>query len=366
MINELDKELKPLRNRLYHLRGSLDLEAKEKELINLEREMANATFWENKEKAQETVKKLKTLKEVTTPLKELQESFNDIMELTELIEKEHDEEFEEEIVSELKQFTRKLERFELRTMLSGPDDSRNAYLSIHAGAGGTESCDWASMLLRMYCRWAEKNGYSYELLEVLPGEEAGIKRVTTNIKGEWAYGYLKSEIGVHRLVRISPFDANHRRHTSFAAVDVIPEVDDAAEIEIKDEELRVDTYRASGAGGQHVNKTSSAVRLTHIPTGIVVQCQSERSQHQNRKLAMRMLKAKLHQLREKEREKELAAAYDEKGEIAWGNQIRSYVLQPYTLVKDLRTGKETGNAQAVLDGEIEDFMETYLKWKMGK
>ncbi|HHT9126251.1 MAG TPA: peptide chain release factor 2 [Candidatus Brocadiia bacterium] len=366
MINELDKELKPLRNRLYHLRGSLDLEAKEKELINLEREMANATFWENKEKAQETVKKLKTLKEVTTPLKELQESFNDIMELTELIEKEHDEEFEEEIVSELKQFTRKLERFELRTMLSGPDDSRNAYLSIHAGAGGTESCDWASMLLRMYCRWAEKNGYSYELLEVLPGEEAGIKRVTTNIKGEWAYGYLKSEIGVHRLVRISPFDANHRRHTSFAAVDVTPEVDDAAEIEIKDEELRVDTYRASGAGGQHVNKTSSAVRLTHIPTGIVVQCQSERSQHQNRKLAMRMLKAKLHQLREKEREKELAAAYDEKGEIAWGNQIRSYVLQPYTLVKDLRTGKETGNAQAVLDGEIEDFMETYLKWKMGK
>lgn len=328
--------------------------------------MANATFWENKEKAQETVKKLKTLKEVTTPLKELQESFNDIMELTELIEKEHDEEFEEEIVSELKQFTRKLERFELRTMLSGPDDSRNAYLSIHAGAGGTESCDWASMLLRMYCRWAEKNGYSYELLEVLPGEEAGIKRVTTNIKGEWAYGYLKSEIGVHRLVRISPFDANHRRHTSFAAVDVTPEVDDAAEIEIKDEELRVDTYRASGAGGQHVNKTSSAVRLTHIPTGIVVQCQSERSQHQNRKLAMRMLKAKLHQLREKEREKELAAAYDEKGEIAWGNQIRSYVLQPYTLVKDLRTGKETGNAQAVLDGEIEDFMETYLKWKMGK
>ncbi|MDO8093231.1 MAG: peptide chain release factor 2 [Candidatus Brocadiales bacterium] len=366
MINELDKELKPLRNRLYHLEALFDLEAKEKELINLEREMANATFWENKEKAQETVKKLKTLKEVTTPLKELQESFNDIMELTELIEKEHDEEFEEEIVSELKQFTRKLERFELRTMLSGPDDSRNAYLSIHAGAGGTESCDWASMLLRMYCRWAEKNGYSYELLEVLPGEEAGIKRVTTNIKGEWAYGYLKSEIGVHRLVRISPFDANHRRHTSFAAVDVTPEVDDAAEIEIKDEELRVDTYRASGAGGQHVNKTSSAVRLTHIPTGIVVQCQSERSQHQNRKLAMRMLKAKLHQLREKEREKELAAAYDEKGEIAWGNQIRSYVLQPYTLVKDLRTGKETGNAQAVLDGEIEDFMETYLKWKMGK
>lgn len=326
--------------------------------------MANATFWENKERAQETVKKLKTLKEATSPLKELQKAFDDIMELTTLIEKERDEEIEEEIVSELKEFSMKLERFELRTMLSGQDDSRNAYLSIHAGAGGTESCDWASMLLRMYARWAEKNRYSYELLEVLPGEEAGIKRVTVNIKGERAYGYLKSEIGVHRLVRISPFDANHRRHTSFAAVDVIPEVDDDAEIEINDEELRIDTYRAGGAGGQHVNKTSSAVRLTHIPTGIVVQCQNERSQHQNKRMAMSMLKAKLHQLREKEREKELAAAYDEKGEIAWGNQIRSYVLQPYTLVKDLRTDKETGNAQAVLDGEIEDFMEAYLKWKM--
>lgn len=328
--------------------------------------MANAAFWENKERAQETIKKLKTLKEATSPLKELQKAFDDIMELTTLIEKERDEEIEEEIVSELKGFSKKLERFELRTMLSGPDDSRNAYLSIHAGAGGTESCDWASMLLRMYARWAEKNRYSYELLEVLPGEEAGIKRVTVNIKGEQAYGYLKSEIGVHRLVRISPFDANHRRHTSFAAVDVIPEVDDDAEIEINDEELRIDTYRAGGAGGQHVNKTSSAVRLTHIPTGIVVQCQNERSQHQNKRMAISMLKAKLHQLREKEREKELAAAYDEKGEIAWGNQIRSYVLQPYTLVKDLRTDKETGNAQAVLDGEIEDFMEAYLKWKMGK
>lgn len=343
-----------------------DLEAKEKELSNLEGEMARATFWENKEKAQETVKKLKTLKELTSPLKELQKAFDEIMGLTGLIEKEHDEEIEEEIVSELKQFTRELERFELRTMLSGSDDNRNAYLSVHAGAGGTESCDWASMLLRMYSRWAEKSGYDCELLEVLPGEEAGIRRVTVNIKGPWAYGYLKSEIGVHRLVRISPFDANKRRHTSFAAVDVIPEVDDDAEIEINEEELRIDTYRASGAGGQHVNKTSSAVRITHTPTGIVVQCQSERSQHQNKKTAMSMLKAKLHQLREKEREKELAAAYNEKGEIAWGNQIRSYVLQPYTLVKDLRTGKETGNPQAALDGEINDFMEAYLKWKMRK
>ena len=343
-----------------------DLDTKEKELANLERDMASATFWENKEKARETVKKLKTLKELTSPLKELQKAFDDIAELTDLVEKEQDEEIEEEIASELKQFTRKLERFELRAMLSGPDDSRNAYLSIHAGAGGTESCDWVSMLLRMYNRWAEKVGHGYELLEILPGEEAGIKRVTVNIKGAWAYGYLKSEVGVHRLVRISPFDANKRRHTSFAAVDVIPEVDDDVEIEINENELRIDTYRASGAGGQHVNKTSSAVRLTHIPTGIVIQCQSERSQHQNKRVAMSLLKAKLHQLREKEREKELAAVYDEKGEIAWGNQIRSYVLQPYTLVKDLRTGKEVGNAQSVLEGEIDGFMEAYLKWKMKK
>lgn len=281
-----------------------------------------------------------------------------------LAEEEHDEQAEAEVVKDMESFTQKLDKFELRTLLGESHDHCSAYLSIYAGAGGTESCDWVSMLFRMYSRWVEKSGYTLSLIDVLPGEEAGTKRITALIKGDYVYGYLKSEIGVHRLVRISPFDANARRHTSFAAVDVLPEIEEEEEIEIDENELRVDTYRASGAGGQHVNKTSSAVRITHNPTGIVVQCQSERSQHQNRRMALSMLKAKMYQIKEKEREKELSAAYDEKGEIAWGHQIRSYVLQPYSLVKDLRTGKETGNTQAVLDGEIDEFMEAYLKWRM--
>lgn len=300
------------------------------------------------------------------PLHELQKTLNDIECLYLLAEEEQDEQTEVEVLKDIKAFTQKLEKIELRTMLGESHDHSNAYLSIYAGAGGTESCDWVSMLFRMYSRWAEKYGYTVSLIDELPGEDAGIKRITVHIKGEYAYGYLKSEIGVHRLVRISPFDANARRHTSFAAVDVLPEIEDEEDIEINENELRTDTYRASGAGGQHVNKTSSAVRITHIPTGIVVQCQSERSQHQNRRMALSMLKAKMYQMREKEREKELSAAYDEKGEIAWGHQIRSYVLQPYSMVKDLRTDKETGNTQAVLDGEIDEFMEAYLKWKMLK
>lgn len=251
-------------------------------------------------------------------------------------------------------------------MLSGKNDCKNAYLNIHAGAGGTESCDWTSMLLRMYSRWAERNKYSIGQIDLLPGEEAGIKSVTILVKGSFAYGYLKSEVGVHRLVRISPFDSNSRRHTSFAAVDVIPELDTDIEIEVNEKDLKLDTYRASGAGGQHVNKTSSAVRITHIPTGIIVQCQNDRSQHKNKAMALKMLKSKLYQLKEKEREKELANAYDEKGEIAWGHQIRSYVLQPYTMIKDLRTGKETPKTQSFLDGEIDDFITAYLKWKIGK
>ncbi len=251
-------------------------------------------------------------------------------------------------------------------MLSGKNDGRNAYLNIHAGAGGTESCDWTSMLLRMYSRWAERNKYSIEQIDLLPGEEAGIKSVTIFVKGSFAYGYLKSEVGVHRLVRISPFDSNSRRHTSFAAVDVIPELDADIEIEVNEKDLKLDTYRSSGAGGQHVNKTSSAVRITHIPTGIIVQCQNDRSQHKNKAMALKMLKSKLYQLKEKEREKELANAYDEKGAIAWGHQIRSYVLQPYTMIKDLRTGEETPKTQSFLDGEIDDFITAYLKWKIGK
>ncbi len=323
-------------------------------------------FWENKDNAQQTIRKLKSLKDVILPLHELQKTLDDIECLSALIEEEKDEQAGVEVSKDIEAFVRKLEKFELRTMLGESHDRCNAYLSIYAGAGGTESCDWVSMLFRMYSRWAERTGYTLSLIDVLPGEEAGTKRITVLVKGEYAYGYLKSEIGVHRLVRISPFDANARRHTSFAAVDALPEIEEEEEIEVNEGELRVDTYRASGAGGQHVNKTSSAVRITHEPTGIVVQCQSERSQHQNRRVALGMLKAKLYQMKEKEREKELSAAYDEKGEIAWGHQIRSYVLQPYSLVKDLRTGKETGNTQAILDGEIDAFMEAYLKWKMIK
>lgn len=323
-------------------------------------------FWENKDNAQQTIRKLKSLKDVILPLHELQKTLDDIECLSALIEEEKDEQAGVEVSKDIGSFVRKLEKFELRTMLGESHDHCNAYLSIYAGAGGTESCDWVSMLFRMYSRWAERTGYTLSLIDVLPGEEAGTKRITVLVKGDYAYGYLKSEIGVHRLVRISPFDANARRHTSFAAVDALPEIEEEEEIEVNETELRVDTYRASGAGGQHVNKTSSAVRITHEPTGIVVQCQSERSQHQNRRMALGMLKAKLYQMKEKEREKELSAAYDEKGEIAWGHQIRSYVLQPYSLVKDLRTGKETGNTQAILDGEIDAFMEAYLKWKMIK
>jgi peptide chain release factor 2 len=275
-----------------------------------------------------------------------------------------DPSFVEELEQNLRTFQKKLDRLELKTLLNQPHDHCNAYLSIHAGAGGTESCDWAAMLLRMYTRWIEKRGYTQDTIDLQPGEEVGIKRVVLHVKGEWAYGNLCSEAGVHRLVRISPFDANQRRHTSFAAVDVLPEMEEEAEIEIREEDIKVETFRAKGAGGQHVNKVSSAVRILHIPTGIVVQCQNERSQHQNRRTALSMLKARLYQIKEAERMKELAQLYDEKGEIAWGYQIRSYVLHPYNLVKDLRTGKETSAAQAVLDGDIDEFIDAYLRYRL--
>jgi len=326
--------------------------------------MAVPDFWRDKEKAQETVKELKSLKQEVEPVHKLLKSYEDTQALLELAQEENDEELLAEVARDIEKIEKEISRFEFRKMFSGDGDHRNAFMSIHAGAGGTEACDWVAMLLRMYTRWLERNGFKTEIVDSLAGEEAGLRRVTLSVKGEWAYGYLKSEIGVHRLVRISPFDANKRRHTSFASVDVIPEVEDDIEIEIKDEDIRVDTYRASGAGGQHVNKTSSAVRITHLPTGIVVQCQNERSQHKNRKMAMNMLKAKLYQMKLKEREEELAAAYDEKGEIAWGNQIRSYVLQPYTMVKDLRTNEQTGDVQSVLDGNIDRFIEAFLKHRL--
>ena len=325
--------------------------------------MTAPDFWLDREKAQETVEELKSLRSLIRPLEQIATSEEEIEVLSELAEEDPDA--AGELLTAVGALERTLERFEFQQMLNGPDDQYNAYLTIHAGAGGTESCDWTEMLLRMYLRWAERNHRKAEIIEASPGEEAGLRRATLRVAGPYAFGYLKAEIGVHRLVRISPFDANKRRHTSFASVDVTPELEDEGEIEINEGDLRIDTYRASGAGGQHVNKTDSAVRVTHLPTGIVVQCQNDRSQHKNRRTAMKMLVAKLHALREAKRQAELAAAYDAKGQIAFGYQIRSYVLQPYQLVKDLRTDVETGNVDAVLDGDIDRFIEAYLRRNIG-
>jgi peptide chain release factor 2 len=273
---------------------------------------------------------------------------------------EDDQIFQAELESNLSSFRKQLEEFELQTLLSSEDDSKNAILTIHSGAGGTEACDWAAMLLRMYLRWIEGRGFSYQMMDLLPGEEAGVKSAVVEVKGEYAYGYLKAESGVHRLVRISPFDANKRRHTSFASVFVYPEIEDNIQVEIKEEDLRIDTYRASGAGGQHVNKVSSAVRITHIPTNTVVQCQNERSQHKNREMAMKILRSKLYQLKKEEEEKKLEKIESQKKKIEWGSQIRSYVFHPYNLVKDHRTGVETSNSQAVMDGDLDRFINAFL------
>ncbi len=306
------------------------------------------------------MREMKRLKGEIEPLTALQHRHEEAALLLQLAEEDSDEESFAEIREEIGALDEGLKQLHFRLMFSGVNDKRNCYLSIHAGAGGTESCDWAMMLLRMYQHWIERHGFESRLIDDLPGEGAGIRRATLNVVGPYTYGYLKCEIGVHRLVRISPFDSNARRHTSFASVDVVPELDEDVAIEIRDEDLRVDTYRSGGAGGQHVNKTDSAVRLTHLPTGVVVACQNERSQHKNRATAMKLLKAKLYRLEEQKREAELQKLYGEKGEIAFGSQIRSYVLQPYQMVKDHRTGHETGNTGAVLDGEIDTFIEAYL------
>ncbi|MCK4601281.1 MAG: peptide chain release factor 2 [Phycisphaerae bacterium] len=336
--------------------------ARREEMTKIEQRMSAPHFWDNQESAQKVVAQLKTLKAVIVPVTELSARIEDLQTLHELGVEAGDEETLGEAAAEAEKLTADLDRLELRTMLAGPHDAGNCYVAIHAGAGGTESCDWAEMLLRMYLRHFERSGYKVEQIDRLDGEEAGVRSSTLHVAGPYAYGYLSCERGVHRLVRISPFDSAKRRHTSFASVDVLPELDEI-EIEIDwGKEVREDTYRASGAGGQHVNKVSSAVRLTHVPTGIVVQCQNERSQHRNRAEAMKILKARLYRLEELEREKELASLYSEKGDIAWGNQIRSYVFQPYTMVKDHRTKHETGNIQAVMDGAIDPFIEEYLRF----
>lgn len=330
-------------------------------IASLESTCSQPEFWQQPEKAQGIVQELTRLKDRRNKLEKLERRFEDLQALWELALEEDDESVSEEIEQGLQELDRELKAMELQIQMAGPYDSRHAIVSLHPGAGGTESQDWASMLFRMYSRWAERRGFEVEVLDLLPGEEAGIKSVTFLVKGVYAYGYLQAEKGVHRLVRISPFDAAGRRHTSFASVDVIPEVQFDDEIEIDPEELRIDTYRSTGAGGQHVNKTDSAVRITHLPTGIVVSCQNERSQHANRLAAMKILQAKLLELRQREHEEELAKLRGEVRDIAWGNQIRSYIFQPYSLVKDHRTGVEVGNVQGVMDGDIDIFIEAYLQ-----
>ncbi len=324
--------------------------------------MEDQNFWDDAAASGKVLKEVKNLKDSIAKFDTLYRDYEDIGTMIEMAEEEADEELTNEVGEMLEAFTKEFDSFRVETLLSGEFDANNAVLTLHAGAGGTESCDWAGMLYRMFTRWAEKHDFSVEVLDLLDGDEAGIKSVTFQVNGYHAYGYLKSEKGVHRLVRISPFNANGKRQTSFCSLDVMPEMDDNIEIEINDEDLRVDTYRSSGAGGQHINKTSSAVRITHIPTGIVVQCQNERSQHMNRDKAMKMLRAKLYMLKRKEQEDKLSDIRGEITENGFGNQIRSYVLQPYTLVKDHRTNYEMGDAARVLDGDLDGFMGAYLKF----
>ncbi len=325
--------------------------------------MGAPDFWDDADAAQALNQELADLKGGVDTYNALVAKTDDLLTLWEMGMEEKDEAVEADVKAELETLQNDLRSLELELLLSGEYDANNAYLELHAGAGGTEAQDWTQMLLRMYGRWAERHGFSVETLDLQPGDEAGVKSVMLFVKGHNAYGYLKSEKGVHRLVRISPFDSNARRHTSFSACDVMPEMEDAQEVEIDMDDVRVDTYRSSGAGGQHINKTSSAVRMTHMPTGIVVQCQNERSQIQNREVCLRMLRAKLFELEEKKKEEERAKLEGVQQKIEWGSQIRSYVFQPYTMVKDHRTGEETGNVQAVMDGELDPFIEAFLSAK---
>ena len=319
-------------------------------------------FWDDPEKSNQKMRESKGLKSVVETMDGLSRQYEDILELIELGYEDNDPAIIPDIEEELASFKETFENIRISTLLSGEYDKNNAILKLNAGAGGTESCDWCSMLYRMYTRWAERKGYSLEVIDYLDGDEAGIKSVTFQINGENAYGYLKSEKGVHRLVRISPFNAQGKRQTSFVSLDVMPDIEEDVDVEVKDEDIRIDTYRSSGAGGQHINKTSSAIRITHFPTGIVVTCQNERSQFQNKDKAMQMLKAKLYMLKQEENAEKLSDIRGDVKEIGWGNQIRSYVMQPYTMVKDHRTNEESGNVDAVMDGAIDPFINAYLKW----
>lgn len=339
-----------------------DIAGTEKEIERLELISMESDFWSDLENAQKVMQSIKVYKEIVDKYNKLLMSYEDVCTLIEMAQEEEDIEVAEEAKRDADTFIKNYEEMLLNTLLDGEYDKNDAILELHAGAGGTEACDWVSMLLRMYTRWAEKKGYKVNVVDYLEGEEAGVKSVTLEINGPNAYGYLKSEKGIHRLVRISPFDASGRRHTSFASCYVLPQISEDIQIEIRPEDLKIDTYRSTGAGGQHVNTTDSAVRITHLPTGIVVQCQNERSQIQNRERAMQMLRAKLYEKQQQERMEAIEGIGGEKKEIGWGSQIRSYVFHPYNLVKDHRTNEETGNTGAVMDGEIDQFINAYLSW----
>jgi peptide chain release factor 2 len=342
--------------------GIFDLEGQAERIAEIERTMGDGQFWADQAGAQKTIQTLKALKARYQPAVVFHQQLQDASELLPLID-DDDLASLKQLDTDLQAMQRQLDRIETQRLLGGEDDARSAILSINSGAGGTESCDWAEMLLRMFRRWADTREFPTELIDILPGEEAGIKNATVVIRGPYAFGMLKGETGVHRLVRISPYDSNKRRHTSFASVDVIPEIDEEIKIEVNPADLRIDVYRSQGKGGQSVNTTDSAVRITHLPTGLVVQCQDERSQLQNKTKALRVLQSRLYELERKKREAQLEAEYQAKQKIEWGSQIRSYVLHPYMMVKDHRTEQETGNAQGVLDGDLDPFIEAYLRWK---
>ena len=344
-----------------NLGGIFDLTNKEQELETLQEETAKPDFWNDPPNAQKITQRISTLRNDVEQYGKLHAQLEDLQVLLGLAIEEDDQSVSEEIQADLKGITEAVEGIEFKLMLSGEHDPNNAILSIHPGAGGTESQDWAAMLMRMHLRWCEARNYKIETIELLPGEEAGIKSATILVTGEYAYGYLRAEAGIHRLVRLSPFDFNNRRHTSFAAVAVSPEISDTIDIEIDPADLRVETYRSGGAGGQHVNRTDSAVRMTHLPTGIVAQCQNERSQHKNRDMAMKVLRSRVYEYYQAQRDEEISKLQGDRLGIDFGSQIRSYVFHPYRLVKDLRTGVETGNIDAVMDGELDQFIESYLK-----
>ncbi|QNM15401.1 peptide chain release factor 2 [Fusobacterium hominis] len=364
-ILDIKREFAEYNEKIKHIRGSLDLEKREKKIQELEKKTTEDGFWGDKRKSSAIIKEMNGEKEIVGTFKKIEKDIEDEEVLIDFVES-GETDFQDELEKKHKFLGKEIDSFDTSLLLDGDYDSNNAIVTIHSGAGGTEACDWADMLYRMYSRWCAEKKYKIIELDFMPGDSVGIKSITFLVQGANAFGYLKNEKGVHRLVRISPFDANKKRHTSFASVEVMPEVDDTIEINVDPGDIRIDTYRSSGAGGQHVNMTDSAVRITHFPTGIVVTCQKERSQLNNRETAMKLLKSKLVELEMKKKEEELKKIQGEQSEIGWGNQIRSYVFQPYTLVKDHRTGVESGNIRAVMDGDLDSFINGYLRWSKTK